>query len=436
MTLLNSLISRRFSLVFPLLFRTKMSASLMERVAGALAGSYAPSGDESATESAATQIKNEEELESLYADVKSEFGIYHVITVEIFLRLFDVLIGMYRLDKCDALLVEILPAIDRLCEDAKSETVRATKARALKLKGIQCLAFTRWKQGRLAEALTAFNQMEEQLETPSPALFENMAHTYSSMGDFSNAKKYFQKAIDAGCENKGGVLLGLGLLSDRTGEVAEGLAQCKEALEWYEEKFSKRQNESSLEAKCCMSIAKLSLKVRDVSGALEHSNRAVGIFRRTCGEDSPLVAAALKTKGEILASIPDESENALAALLGALKIESIKDALDMLAMMDIVQLVMKISQKVEIGKRIQSLKDMLEAGVKACANVRTKMPQDGNSAAFYKFIGELAVYAQEPLVAKELLTEAIPLFQGEKTMDCSGLVKQCQDVISLINSKI
>jgi tetratricopeptide (TPR) repeat protein len=256
------------------------------------------------------------------------------------------------------------------------------------------------------------------------------------MGDFESAKKYFAKAIEAGAQNRGGILLGLGLLSDRTGNSNEGLKQCKEALAWYEERFSKTGNESSLEAKCCMSIAKLCLKLRDNKQALEFADRAVQNFKRTCGDDSPLVASALKTKGEILASMTTESENAVLALHAALRIEATKDALDMMTMMEIIQLVSNISQQMPAEKRAQTLKNVLEAAIKACANVRAKLPQDGNTAAFYKFVAELAFYAQELAVARELLTEAIPLFATEKSMDCSGLVKQCEELINLINNRI
>jgi hypothetical protein len=102
------------------------------------------------------------------------------------------------------------------------------------------VAFTRWKQHRFGEAMEGFLQVnacfafllaqfdvQDQMEamtadSPSPALFENMAHTYSSMNNYpkvqclepqralcvmpapSQAKEYFEKCLAVGTPNRTG----------------------------------------------------------------------------------------------------------------------------------------------------------------------------------------------------------------------------------------
>lgn len=410
---------------------------LMARVAKALNGSFSPSGDEGVAETAETQTQNEACLEELYRDCCTEYGVENAISIEIFLRLFDVLIGLYRLDRCDELLRDILPAIDRLEAKAVVGTPSSTLTSRYKLKGIQCLAFTRWKQGRLSEAMELFIQMEKMMSEPSPALLENMGHTYSSMGNLDKAKEYFEKAMEADSPNRGGILLGLGLVSERSGDIESGLEKCIEALAWYEARFSKRENESSLEAKCCMSIAKLYNKRKIFDEATKYASRAVDNFRRTCGDDSPLLASALKALGENLARNPEYAEKARVTLMEAFQIEATKDAIDMITMMELIHSLTNLCQRVsDIESRERRFKEVLQIGETACLSVSSRLTKDGNYAAFLKFVAELAIYANELTKAKKLLEEAKPLFEKEKSVDCSGLVGQCTEIIALIDRRL
>jgi tetratricopeptide (TPR) repeat protein len=410
---------------------------ILSRVAKVLKGSFSPSGDESVHETAETQNENEKYLEELFEDCCKEFGLENAVTIEVFLRLFDVLIGMYRLDRCDQLLKEVLPAIDRLESKSVEGTASSSLSSKYKLKGIQCLAFTRWKQGKLSEAMDLFMQMESLLPQPSPALLENMGHTYSSMGNLDKAKEYFEKSIEAGSPNEGGILLGLGLLSERSGDHERGIQQCLKALEWYENRFSKKGNESSLEAKCCMSIAKLYATTKQTEKAYEYATRAVENFRRTCGNDSPLLASALKAQGEILANDPLKASQAIRILQESLSIEASKDAVDMMCMMDLVHALTKLAQRLtDSGEQSRTYMRTFTIASDACNNVRKKLPKDGNMAAFFKFVAELAIYANQLAAAKCLLEEALPLFQEEKSMDCSGLASQCTEILALIDRRI
>ena len=416
-----------------------MSNELLARVAVALNKSYAPSGDEAESETAEAQLNNEKSLEDLFKDCKATFGIANAVTIEVFLRLFDVLIGLYRLDRCDALLHEVIPAIDTLESQSANGTASSALSSKYKLKAIQCSAFTKWKQGKLSEAMDLFLQMEDMMKdtAPSPALLENMGHTYSSMGDLEKAKTYFNKAMAAGSPNKGGLLLGLGLVSERSGDLQGGLKQCLEALEWYESKFTGNNNESSLEAKCALSVAKIYARLKDQSNALKYATRAVENFRRTCGSDSPLLASALKVQGEILAGDTAQTKAAIAALQEALTIETQKDAIDMVTMMELIHAVTKVVQKLpENAERRTQFRSIFGIAMRGCESVRSRLSPDGNMAAFLKFTAELGIYADELDSARSLIKEALPLFQAEKSVDCSGIVQQCEQLITLLDQRI
>merc|ERR1711953_1349853 len=110
--------------------------------------------------------------------------------------------GLYRLNKADAALAEIVPA----CEWRRDDYA---------IKAVQALAFTRWKQGRYREALARFHEMEGWMGK-NAALAENIGHTYNTLGAYDDAERYFTdalrltRAMPKGVEtNEGGVLLGL-----------------------------------------------------------------------------------------------------------------------------------------------------------------------------------------------------------------------------------
>merc|ERR1719329_1134371 len=112
---------------------------------------------------------------------------------------------LYRLNKADEALVEVVPACEKRHDD-------------LTIKAVQALAFTRWKQGRYREALSRFHEMEGWIGK-SAALSENIGHTYNTIGSYADAEGYFREALiltdalSAGDKgNRGGILRGLAAL--------------------------------------------------------------------------------------------------------------------------------------------------------------------------------------------------------------------------------
>ncbi len=122
------------------------------------------------------------------------------------------------------------------------------------------------------------------------------------------------------------------------------IAQCMSALE-----AAKAQRvgakEGSIEAKVAMSIAKISMKLKDHDAALVYASMAVDVFRHTCGEDSPLLASALKIKGEVLVTMPGKLVQAVDTFINSFKIEAQKDLVEIMTLMELAQLIQGICRQ-------------------------------------------------------------------------------------------
>lgn len=97
--------------------------------------------------------------------------------------------------------------------------------------------------------------------------------------------------------------------------------------------------EGSIEAKVAMSIAKLHVKLKDHSSALQYASMAVDVFRHTCGDDSPLLASAYKIRGEVQVAMPGQLPQAVDSFINSFKIEAQKDLVEIMTMMELVQLI-------------------------------------------------------------------------------------------------
>jgi len=65
--------------------------------------------------------------------------------------------------------------------------------------------------------------------------------------------------------------------------------------------------------------------------------------------------------------------------------------------------------------------------------VRKDLKQDGNAGVYYKLAGEMYVLGSSCNVGTPLLEEATQLFAAETSIDTSGLMKQCTDLIAYCN---
>eukprot|EP00929_Paragymnodinium_shiwhaense_P084169 TRINITY_DN44995_c0_g1_i1.p1 TRINITY_DN44995_c0_g1~~TRINITY_DN44995_c0_g1_i1.p1 ORF type:complete len:984 (+),score=329.16 TRINITY_DN44995_c0_g1_i1:118-3069(+) len=372
------------------------------------------------------QQENERKLEARYAKLKAEKGLKDEDTLQTFFALFDNCIQLYRLNKLSDYLAEVVPA----CRQRTDK---------YKLKAVQALAFVRWKQSRFREALPLFHEMEE-IIGKGAALCENIAHTYNSLGDYEKAEDYFRQALkfieqenglNAG--NRGGVLLGLGLVRDRLGKHKEALPVCLKAYEFYKERA--KGAPASLQAKAGISCAKLHAKLGNLPKAEEFIREAVHMYEVTCGETSPLTASAYHELGKCLWA-QRRREDAQKATKRAYEIESMKDAWDLVTLLEIHNLLMDTHLKETDNITRSKFKDYFKTVDFVLGRVRKELPQDGNAAVYYKAAGELFAWGGEYERGKALFNEAVPLLQAEKSTDCTGLIQACNDMLGFCDRNL
>eukprot|EP00906_Rhabdomonas_costata_P004524 RCo006671 len=348
-------------------------------------------------ESIEDQYQEEIQLEAEVAKLRAELGLEDPKTLEKVFELFSNWIALYRLNKTDALLQEVVPVCKKL-------------GGTWHIKAIQSLGFCRWKQYRFTDALECFLEMEK-LVGPSTSLFENIGHTYSSLGNLEKAEEYFQSAlkvqeeIDAvraklpeamrgameDKENRGGILLGLGLVKERRGDIAGALVQLERALKCYQEKF--KDTDASLTAKAHMSVGKAHEKLNHLPEAEQNFREALRIFIKTCGRDSPLTAGALGSLGKVLYD-QHKLEEAQVHLKEALSLEATKDSVHL---MTVFELMLKI------------------------IDLHTGGDTPLNRQVFKQTAGEICLLAEEYETAIEFLSTATDLLAKVTTINVSKL---------------
>jgi len=272
------------------------------------------------------------------------------------------------------------------------------------LKAVQASAFVLWKQSRFMEALELFHEIENMVGI-SPALFENIGHTYNSLGNYLRADNYFNlakrfstKNLD---ENIGGILLGLGLVKERIGRPLEAIRILKQSLETYKNKF--KDEETSLIAKAHMGVGGCLMLLKNVE-AEQHFKEAIRIFKLTCGAESPLTANAMYKLATFLIQWKRFKE-AHPYVVESLKLESLKDAFNLTICCEIIQLSQiinnvtrsKKSRKIS-NKKINALYrpyiPVIRTINKRILEASYHKKDLGTTAVWYKWGGEHCAIAQ------------------------------------------
>jgi len=395
----------------------------------------AASADSHERELVDEQLSREKRLEEQFSKLRDTLGLEHSQTLDCFFELFDVWIGLYRLNKCSEVLEKILPICRR-------------KGEPYELKAVQASAFTLWKQSRFQEALVLFHQMEATVGS-NPALCENIGHTYNSMGNYEKAEEYFTKAKDRMesstnpmSGNLGGVLLGLGLVKERLKREKEALPLLKQALDLYQNKY---KNPSSLVAKAHMSVGGCLMKLNSTD-AEHHFREAIRIFKITCGHDSPLISNAMQKLATYLVS-KQRFKEAHPYVLEALKIEGIKDAFNLTTCCELLQLSQMINAKINQNKNPQNNLKTLKSFYRPYVNLIkqiNKRIQSSNfvekdistTAVWFKWGGEHCAIAQANDTAAKMLKKAVELFRGVTEVDVSKLLEECQAVLNVVKKKV
>jgi len=387
------------------------------------------------------QLVEEVRLEKLFAEKRQERGLDDEETLQVFFKLFDMWIQLYRLNKASEVLEDVVPVCRK-------------RGGNLHVQGVQALAFTRWKQSEFKVALELFHEIEDLIGSSS-ALCENMGHTYSSIGQYKEAGEYFQRALDCvdaeqklgkKVGDKAGTLLGLGIIEDRLGNFEKALEIVREAQRLFRDRSAGKP--SSLIAKAGMSIAKILLKLAKTEQdeakkdameleAIERERENIELFEITCGADSPLTASALKGLGEALMR-RNEFTEAQSNFAKSYLLEASKDAFDLVAVMEIHNSLFGAHMAaLNNGQALERTKfrEYMPAVDVALARVG-QMKQDANAGAYYKVAGELRAFAEQYAGSLKLLNDAITLFKESDEKCVAGLIQNCIDLKTFCEGQV
>eukprot|EP00392_Amoebophrya_sp_AT5.2_P004527 g4535.t1 len=378
-------------------------------------------------------LKNENDekiLEAAFLDLRKKEGLKSEKTLDKFFELFDNSIQLYRLNMLAKYLEEIVP----VCRNHPNSKY--------KLKGIQAYAFVLWKKNQFREALPLFLEMEDILGR-NGALCENIAHTYNSLGNYDKAEEYFSAALKF-CQNdesatsqKGGTLLGLGLVRDRQGKTAEAEKIVRQSYEFYKRRSGGQL--FSLQAKAGVALAKIVAQMGRDEEAEKLLKEATSCYEITCGEYSPLTCSGTSDQSSAPAATSKTTNakrlEARKNLRRAYEIAIRKDAIDIIQLMDvhngIVETITHQTDAIDRSEFVE-FKAVVREGVKRLKS-DPNIKQDGNAGVYYKLAGEFFCWCGYPMDAyeegKELLVHAKGLFEVEKSCDCAKLIRQCTEMI-------
>jgi len=385
-------------------------------------------------------LAEEAAAEMSFKKKKESLGIENPETIQAAIRLLDAWILLYKLKPMDDLISEIFPIVKQFTPESSNHN--------LFIKTLQLKAFMRYKQFKHREALDLFYEFKE-LVGPSPELLENMGHTHNVVGEHEQALKCFQDALqiynireqlDPQFQRDrvvGGVLLGIGI-----GTTYKSMKKYEEALDYMNqalESFKRRMHgkDHSLVAKTLTGIGATQTSMQNFKGAYDTYVEAVRIFKVTCGL-SPLtanslfdVACAAKKLGKVKESVK--------ALEESLDMHVDFDTLDMPKIIMVLNTILEVKPQLintrypdekgpvlTLHEAFGLYKPMLD---RCFANMtKQSIAEDDNAAVYFKACGEILVLGGFHMDAVQALSRAANHFRSVTYLDCSGLIKQCEDL--------
>lgn len=386
-------------------------------------------------------LSEQESCLTRFNNSKKEKGLDHTLTLEIALDLIESYSTLYKLDPCNDLIEQIYP----LCK-AKGE------GGILHLKAIARKAFLRYKQHRFKEALSDFIEFRKFSE-PSAVLSENLGHVYNTLCNYSEAEKCFEESLrliqlpessEKSKNNKGGVLLGLGIIKNRLGDNKAAQKYLYEALAFYKKRFAGMEH--SLIAKTLTSVAAAHEKNIEWDKA-EHAHReAVRIFKGTCPH-SPVVAKALLNLAKCLhsqnmCSKKDEAKSLLIeAMQKFIRFDSISvymhNIIEILTLAKIWAIPKVRDDDPNPLRRLHSQYIPYVPLILSCQQSMEEknLAEDANAGVFFKTAGETLMLAGKYTAASPFLRKAIRLLKEAQKevdgLDVSRIIDDCEKMLKL-----
>lgn len=367
-------------------------------------------------------LQQEARCQQMYDTLRESVGDESDATLAAAFELMEQWIGNYRLTLID----KLLNGERNLLEICRQ------KGGHWYLKGIQMLAFCRWKQFRFREALTLFYEFQERAGK-SAVLLENIGHTHNSLGEPEKAEQCFVEALQriqrGESGNKGGLLLGLGIVKKARGDLVGSAEILDRALRHYQGLY--KGVEHSLVAKSHTSVGRTFSEMLEHEKAEHHFYEAVRIFWLTCGK-SPLTANAAKKLADIKCDLK-RYDDAQQLYRQALELHVGFDTLDLRAILDILNTVPSLHTNPT--RRAMLSRPGLDQYMAAIRTLKTRVdalgPLDGTGAVTYKSAAELAFAAGARDTAAELFVSALKFFRVTKEADCTRLIADCERMLAV-----
>jgi tetratricopeptide (TPR) repeat protein len=398
-------------------------------------------GDDEGGEDLSAIFAEESAAEADLAAKRASLGIEHPDTIRAAIRMLESWILLYKLKPMDDLIAEVLPTCEKLAEESGDNT--------LYVKVLQLKAFMRYKQFKHREALNLFYTFKD-IVGASPELLENIGHTHNHVGEHDKALTCFKDALqiydireklDPNFNRDkyvGGTLLGIGTTYKALRDYPKALDYMQQALEVYKRRT--HGEDHSLIAKTLSGLG----SVQTLQGAHEDAHRThvecVRIFKVTCGL-SPLTANALFDLACAAKQVGLPKE-AATALDESLDMHVDFDTLDMPKIIMVANTILEVRPTL-IGKPFPTERSPVltlnaafagySAMLERCAANMAKqgIDADDNAAVFYKACGEILVLGGHHMEAVKMLNRAATHFKSVTFLDCSGLVKQCEELAGI-----
>ena len=364
-------------------------------------------------------------------ELKITLGLKNEKTLHKIFRLLELYINHYKLMAMD----ELLEQISETCKELKDESTWY-------IKYIQMLGFCRYKQYRFRDALNLFLEQESIVGGTSDILCENIGHTYSSLGEYENAVRYFNKGIlicgdDITPHRKAGFLYGLSLATDRLGNTSKALPLLHQALDGYS--HGSKYDETTV-AKVKSSISHMHEKLGNVDDAIKYSDESLQHFRKTVGNDSPLTITAAGDLGKLYFK-KQEYDNARPLLHEALVGETGKDAFQIDDTFNIIHTLKQLHMKQKVNGKEPTLHDLrngfssylphLQISLSRAEKVVGGTTKHGDVAALFKTVGEILILSGDYKASIPAFSKAIDYLKYVENIDTSDLSLQCQQLLAI-----